>query len=376
MIRRVVTVSLGERSYPIYVGDNILTEFTARFEEMHPSSSAAVITNDTVRGFYGAKLSESLDAGCFVNRTIMVPDSENAKSLEVAEKIYTELLENGFERKDAVVAFGGGVVGDLTGFIAATYQRGIPFVQVPTTLLAQVDSSVGGKVAVNHPLAKNMIGSFYQPSFVYADVETLKTLTERDFASGMAEVIKYALIKGGPLLETLSEKKKKIKVRDVEAMSEIVAMCCIIKADIVGIDERDQGLRAILNYGHTLGHAIESTTEYRYSHGEAVAIGMVFAAKLAENLGMINNKIVDLHERIMKAFELPARGDNLDAEALIKAMERDKKREDGAHRFVLLEGVGNPVVVNVKEKVLRKTLSEFLSEEQNGESTCDSRAES
>jgi 3-dehydroquinate synthase len=207
-------------------------------------------------------------------------------------------------------------------------------------------------------------------------VETLKTLSDRDFASGMAEVIKYALLKGGSLLETLSERRKKIKVREAEAMSEIVAMCCIIKADIVGVDEKDRGIRTILNYGHTLAHAIESTTDYRYSHGEAVAIGMVFAAKLAESLGMIDHKVVDLHERIMKAFSLPVYGENLDVETLIKAMERDKKREGGVHRFVLLEGIGNPVVVNVKEKVLRKTLDDFLSEERNDESTDCSRAES
>lgn len=366
MIRRVVTVSLGDRSYPIYVGDNILEGFAARFEEMFPSSSAAIITNETVQNLCGLKLAESLEASCFVQKSIIVPDNESAKSLDIANNIYGELIENGLERKDAVVAFGGGVVGDLTGFVAATYQRGIAFVQVPTTLLAQVDSSVGGKVAVNHPLSKNMIGSFYQPSFVYADVETLKTLTDRDFASGMAEVIKYAFIKGGSLMETLSDRRKKIAVRDVEAMSEIVAMCCIIKADIVGADENDRGIRAILNYGHTLAHAIESTTNYRYSHGEAVAIGMVFAAKLAEALDMIDHKIVDLHERVMKAFSLPIRGEDLDAEVLVKAMERDKKRESGNHRFVLLENIGSPVIVNVKESVLRKTLNEFLNESCEG----------
>jgi 3-dehydroquinate synthase len=365
MIRQVVTVSLGDRSYPIYIGDNILEGFAARFEEMFPSSSAAIITNEKVHGLYGPKLTGSLEASCFVQKTITVPDGENAKSLEVANSIYGELIENGFERKDVVVAFGGGVVGDLAGFVAATYQRGIPFVQVPTTLLAQVDSSVGGKVAVNHPLSKNMIGSFYQPSFVYVDVETLKTLADRDFASGMAEIIKYAFIKGGSLLETLSERRKKIAIRDVDAMSEVVAMCCIVKADIVGADERDQGIRTILNYGHTLGHAVESTTDYRYSHGEAIAIGMVFAAKLAEALDMINHKVVDLHERVMKAFALPTRGENLDADILVKAMERDKKREGGSHKFVLLEDVGSPVVVNVKESVLRKTLDDFLREDNS-----------
>lgn len=362
MIKHIVDVALGDRSYKIYIGDGILHGIGETFKETCGAARVALITNAKVWDFYGSQVTESLDVEGIGYELILVPDGEHAKSLDVAERIYGELIEKGFERKDAVIALGGGVVGDLAGFIASTYERGIAYVQVPTTLLAQVDSSVGGKVAVNHPLGKNMIGTFYQPSFVYIDVTTLKTLSERDFAGGMAEVIKYAFIKGEPLLSLLQERREDIMARNVDILSEIVTISCSIKAGIVEADERDLGLRAVLNYGHTLGHAIESVSGYKYTHGEAVAVGMVFAATLSEKMGLIDAEAVDAHRRIVGAYGLPASMSASSIDEFIQVMERDKKRSMGGHVFVVLDGVGNPVVRGIDEDTLSGALTEFLKE--------------
>ncbi len=362
LIKQVVEISLGERSYPIYIGDNILHGFVDKFKDKFNAVKAAVITNSTVWDLYGGRLTESLTAGAIDYELILVPDGEKAKSLSVAGQVYGGLIKKGFERKDVIVALGGGVVGDLAGFVAATYERGVPFVQVPTTLLAQVDSSVGGKVAVNHELGKNMIGAFYQPAFVYIDVSTLNTLPGKEFAGGMAEVIKYAFIKGEPLLGLIQEKKRAILGKETGVLSEMVRICCSIKGEIVEKDERDAGVRAYLNYGHTLGHAIESTTRYDYSHGQAVAVGMVFAARLSQRLGMVGEDVVELHKRVISAYGLPVTVSGAGAVELVQVMERDKKRTGGEHVFVLLDGVGNPVVKNIDEDTLVSVLSEFLRE--------------
>jgi len=362
LIKRVVDVALGDRSYPIYIGDHILGGFAAKFKEIFKATKVAVMTNPTVWDLYGNQVSGSLDAEGINYDLIIVPDGEHAKSLSIAERVYGELIEKGFERRDAVIALGGGVVGDLAGFVAATYERGIAYIQIPTTLLAQVDSSVGGKVAVNHALGKNMIGTFYQPSFVYIDVATLKTLPDRDFAGGMSEVIKYAFLKGEPLLSLLQESRDDIVARQPDVLVEIAATCCSIKGEIVEKDERDQGIRAVLNYGHTLGHAIESVSGYEYSHGEAVAVGMVFAAMLSARLGMIGEDEIGLHRRIIESYGLPTGLKSADADGLIRVMERDKKRAMGGHVFVLLDGVGNPVVRSVGDELLISTLNEFLKE--------------
>lgn len=362
MIREVVDVALGSRSYPIYIGDDVLGGFAKIFREKFATDKAAVITNPTVWNLYGHQITDALDAASVEYEVIVVPDGENAKSLNVAEGIYGELIQKGFERKDAIIAIGGGVVGDLAGFVAATYERGVPYIQVPTTLLAQVDSSVGGKVAVNHELGKNMIGAFYQPSFVYADVSTLNTLSERDFTGGMAEVIKYAFIKGGVLIDLIQQRREEILARQVDILAEIVKICCSIKSEIVEKDELDAGIRAFLNYGHTLGHAIESTTEYGYSHGQAIAIGMVFAAKLSEKLGMIGGDVVDLHKQIIASYGLPTTMPHTGLDDIVRVMERDKKRVAGGHVFVLLDGIGNPVIRNIGEDLLVSVLNEFLKE--------------
>ncbi|HZD59507.1 MAG TPA: 3-dehydroquinate synthase [Anaerolineae bacterium] len=361
MIRHIVEVELGDRSYPIYIGDHILHGFAEKFREKFERAKAAIITNPTVWELYGDQVTESLSTAGVGYDLITVPDGEHAKSLSVAERIYGELIQKGFERKDAVIALGGGVVGDLAGFVASTYERGIAYIQVPTTLLAQVDSSVGGKVAVNHELGKNMIGTFYQPSFVYIDVTTLKTLPDRDFAGGMAEVIKYGFIKGGPLLDVLGKRRDDILAREMDVLAEIATSCCSIKSSIVEEDERDTGIRAVLNYGHTLGHAIESVSGYKYTHGEAIAVGMVFAAKLGERLGMLSADIVELHKQTIGAYGLPTTV-SANADKLIQVMERDKKRATGGHVFVVLDGIGNPVIRNIGDEVLVSCLDEFLKE--------------
>ncbi|HEY3373858.1 MAG TPA: 3-dehydroquinate synthase [Candidatus Aquicultor sp.] len=360
MIRHVVEVSLGDRSYPIYIGERSLHGFVERFEERFSGVKAAVITNATVWDFYGEQLSESLTVEDITHEIMLVRDGEEAKSLEIANRIYGELIEEGFERNDVIIALGGGVIGDLAGFIAATYQRGVPFIQVPTTLLAQVDSSVGGKVAVNHSMGKNMIGAFYQPSFVYIDVSTLASLTQRDFASGMAEVIKYACITGDPLLTMLSERGNEITARNNDVLADIVSTCCSIKARIVETDERDRGVRAYLNYGHTLAHAIEATTGYGFSHGEAVAVGMVFAARLGQRLDMLGEDDVSIQESLVESYNLPTAVTGVTAEDLHSVMKRDKKREKGGLVFVLLDGIGNPVLRKIDDDVVLVALREFL----------------
>ncbi|MBE0447544.1 MAG: 3-dehydroquinate synthase [Actinobacteria bacterium] len=362
MIRHVVEVELGDRSYPIYIGDYILQGFVEKFREKLGVAKAAIITNPTVWDIYGNQVVKSLSAERVDYDLIIVPDGENAKSLNVAERVYGELIQKGFERKDAVIALGGGVVGDLAGFVASTYERGIAYIQIPTTLLAQVDSSVGGKVAVNHTLGKNMIGTFYQPSFVYIDVATLKTLSDRDFAGGMAEVIKYAFIKGEPLLSIIQGRRDDISARQMDILAEIATICCLIKGGIVEEDERDTGLRAVLNYGHTLGHAIESISEYKYSHGEAVAVGMVFAAKLSKRIGMVGADVVELHKRIIGSYGLPTTMISASIDKIIQVIERDKKRAMGGHVFVVLDGVGNPVIRNIDREDLISALGEFSKE--------------
>jgi len=361
LVNQIVNIDLGSRSYPIYIGEDILQDFAAKFKEKFESSRAAVISNEKVWGYCGERIKRSLISNSVDYELILVPDGEIAKSLSVADAVYSELIIKGFERKDSIVALGGGVVGDLAGFVAATYERGIPYVQVPTTLLAQVDSSVGGKVAVNHALGKNMIGAFYQPSFVYIDILTLKTLSNDDFSDGLAEVVKYAFIKGNPLLKILLDKREGILARNADVLTEVVKLSCSIKGEIVEKDERDAGIRAFLNYGHTLGHAIESTTKYGFSHGQAVAIGMVFAAKLSNRLGLVDKDVVELHKNLIASYGLPTSIPSANSDELIDVMKRDKKRSMGEHVFVLLGGIGNPIVQRIDDSLLSSVLEEFIS---------------
>jgi len=333
-------VNLGERSYEILIGSEILGELGRVLLPFSFSPRIFVITNEVVGPLYGEQVVSSLKGAGFEVLYKELPDGEEYKSLETASKLYDYALENGLERQSAVVALGGGVIGDLAGFFAATYMRGVPFVQVPTTLLAQVDSSVGGKVGVNHPKGKNMIGCFYQPRLVFTDVATLRTLPRRELRAGMAEVIKYGVIWDQGFFCFLEKNLEEIFDLDQKVLTKIVRNSCAIKAEIVEKDEKEAGLRAILNFGHTVGHAIEAITDYRvYRHGEAVALGMVVAATIAVRRGLLapelKRRLVSLLERVGLPTQVPAFG-----EELLEIMKKDKKVQRGRIRFVLPLALG------------------------------------
>jgi 3-dehydroquinate synthase len=355
-----VNVNLGDRSYDIEIGAD-LDQAGARLQGLSLGKKMAVVTNPTVRNLYGTRLIDSLKAGGFVVMTIEVPDGENSKSLDWANSIYTALLINSFDRKSALVALGGGVIGDLTGFAAATFMRGIPFIQVPTTLLAMVDSSVGGKTGVNHPMGKNMIGAFYQPGKVLMDLRALKSLPREEFLAGMAEVIKYGVIRDAAFFDYLEKNREKILSLEPEALEYIVRRSCEIKAEVVAKDERESGLRAILNFGHTVGHAIETAESYTLRHGYAVAIGMVYASRLAHKTGLCDAAVPERVEKLIRSYGLPADLSALrrrpPAAGLMDTMQIDKKAESGKVKFVLPKKLGEVVVTKVwEEQKLRELL--------------------
>lgn len=349
-----VRVDLGDRSYDIEIGVN-LDRAGSRLEDAGFGRKIAVVTNPTVRELYGKVLIDSLKQAGFTVLSIEVPDGEQYKSLDWANSIYTSLLINGFDRKSALVALGGGVIGDLTGFAAATFMRGVPFVQVPTTLLAMVDSSVGGKTGVNHPMGKNMIGAFYQPGKVLMDLAVLRTLPREEFLSGMAEVIKYGVIWDGTLFDYLEQNREAILNLDREALSQIIRRSCEIKAEVVKLDEREGGLRAILNFGHTLGHAIETAGNYSVRHGEGVAVGMVFASRLSSATGLCDASVPERVEKLIRAYGLPAGFSALGAKPgaaeLRNIMQIDKKAEGGRIRFVLPKKIGEVIITGEWEEL-------------------------
>ncbi|MDI6821388.1 MAG: 3-dehydroquinate synthase [Actinomycetota bacterium] len=355
-----VEVALGGRSYKIYVGSGILSTIGDRVKSIpRCGRKVIVITNPTILNLFGEVVRESFLKARFEYHFLEVPDGEEYKSLEMASKLYDELLAVDAQRFDPIIAFGGGVIGDLAGFVAATYMRGVPLVQVPTTLLAQVDSSVGGKVAVNHPRGKNLIGCFYQPNFVLTDAATLKTLPKLELKAGFAEVIKYGFLQGEEFLSFLEKNLESILKLDEELVSRVVSECCRIKARIVEEDERDFGRRAILNYGHTIGHAIEALTGYRrFLHGEAISVGMVCAAFIAHEFGLIDRSLVDRHIRLLKRAGLPLKLPELDANAILNQIVVDKKRRGEANIFVLLKAVGSPVVMGISSRIVSKALED------------------
>ena len=337
-----VMVDLGERSYPICIGSGMLDRLGPRLQDLQLGRRIAVVTNPVVARSYREPVEQSLRAAGFEPTVLQVPDGEEHKNLAWLAFLYDRLVDAHFERDCAIVALGGGVIGDLAGFTAATFQRGVPFVQVPTTLLAQVDSSVGGKTAVNHPGGKNLIGAFHQPRLVWADVATLKTLPRREVQAGMAEVIKHAAILSAPLFELLEQQIEAVMGLDEALLIEVVRQNCAIKAAVVGEDEREGGYRSILNFGHTIGHAIEMLTEYRgYLHGEAVAIGMAFAARLSHARGLcsaaVAERIVALLRRAGLPTEIPK---ELVGRHLALAIEADKKVSAGKVKFVCIEDIG------------------------------------
>jgi 3-dehydroquinate synthase len=357
-----VNVSLGERSYDIEIGAG-LDRAGERLRDLGLGRKMALVTNPVVKELYGKKLIESLKSAGFLVMSVEIPDGEQHKNLDWANAIYTALLVNSFDRKSALVALGGGVIGDLTGFAAATFMRGIPFVQVPTTLLAMVDSSVGGKTGVNHPMGKNMIGAFYQPRKVLMDLAVLRSLPKEEFLSGMAEVIKYGVIRDAALFDYLEANRERILNLDPEALDRIITRSCEIKAEVVGADEREGGLRAILNFGHTVGHAIETAEQYSMRHGEAVAIGMVYASRLARASGLCDPSVPQRIENLIRSYGLPADMTVLkrrpSVTELMDTMQIDKKAEAGKVRFILPKKIGDVAISkDWEEAALRRVLEE------------------
>ena len=352
MSMKPLQVSLGERSYPIYIGPGLLSD-RELLRRSIPAAQVLIVTNEVVAPLYLARLEKTLSARH--QHSLILTDGEGEKNLSTLAKIIDELVEGGFHRDACLVALGGGVIGDLTGFAAACYQRGIAFVQIPTTLLAQVDASVGGKTAVNHPKAKNMIGAFHQPLCVLADTETLATLPEREFCAGLAEVIKHGLILDPDFFRWLEDHIEDVLTHDADSLSYIVRRSCEIKAAIVAEDERERGHRALLNLGHTFGHALESIAGYgEWLHGEAVAIGLALAARTSMELGMIEAVECERICALLIRARLPVTAPEVDPNALISLMKLDKKADSQGLRMVLLEGIGKGVMVQAPdESILR-----------------------
>ena len=355
---QTLRVELGERAYPIHIGERLLTD--ARLVTPHLDlPKVAIVTNTTVAPLYLRQLSEALRAPGVEVISIVLEDGERYKDWATLNRIYDALLEHRCERKTTLIALGGGVIGDLAGFAAATYMRGIPFIQVPTTLLAQVDSSIGGKTGINHPLGKNMIGAFYQPRLVLADTAVLKTLPLRELSAGLAEVIKHGLIRDEGFVGWLEQNVEKLLACDAEALAHAVRRCCEIKAAVVAEDERETGVRALLNFGHTFGHAIESGLGYgKWLHGEAVAAGMVMAADLSRRMGYIAQADVDRVIALLKRARLPVAPPDIAPGRMLELMAVDKKTEAGKLRFVLLDRIGAASVrAGVPAGLLQETMA-------------------
>ncbi|WP_370661334.1 bifunctional shikimate kinase/3-dehydroquinate synthase AroKB [Massilia terrae] len=350
-------VSLGSRSYPIVIGRGVLDD-AGLLQQHIKGSKVAIVTNTTVAPLYLERVAAPLRAAGREVVEIVLPDGEEYKNWESLNLVYDALLANKCDRKTTLVALGGGVIGDMTGFAAATYMRGVPFVQLPTTLLAQVDSSVGGKTGINHPRGKNMIGAFYQPLAVLADTATLDTLPSRELSAGLAEVIKHGAILDADFFDWIEQNIGSLVARDEDALAHAVARSCEIKADVVRKDEREGGLRAVLNFGHTFGHAIEAGMGYgNWLHGEAVGCGMVMAADLSQRLGYIDAHTVQRVRALAQAAGLPVAAPDLGAERWIELMEVDKKNEGGAIKFILLKPLGAPVITSVPHETLLATLA-------------------
>ncbi|ALP42751.1 3-dehydroquinate synthase [Aeromonas schubertii] len=349
---------MGERSYPIEIGAGLLRQ-PERYRQVIKGQRVMVVTNETVAPLYLETLLAQL--GDYRVDTLVLPDGEAHKSLSTFETVMSALLEGNHGRDTTLIALGGGVIGDLVGFAAACYQRGVPFIQIPTTLLSQVDSSVGGKTAVNHPLGKNMIGAFYQPKSVIIDIDCLATLPEREFAAGMAEVIKYGIIWDSDFFAWLEQNMARLQQLDEEALTQAILRCCAIKAEVVAEDETESGVRALLNLGHTFGHAIEAEMGYgNWLHGEAVAAGTMLAADTAVLCGMMSDAERERIRRLLLAARLPVHAPaEMDFSAFIAHMRRDKKVLNGTLRLVLPSGIGKAeVVAHVTEAQLAQVIEQ------------------
>ena len=355
-----VQIDLGDRSYAILIAPTLIGE-TSTFATLPAGNSALIVTNVTVGPLYAQRLQASLQTRYQVVHLLALPDGESFKNWETLNLIFDALLKHGCDRKTVLFALGGGVVGDMTGYAAASYMRGIPFVQVPTTLLAQVDSSVGGKTGINHPLGKNMVGAFYQPLQVVCDLDTLKTLPARELSAGLAEVIKYGPIADLVFLDWIELNLDRLLARDAEALAYAVRRSCEIKAWVVGQDEREAGLRAILNFGHTFGHAIEAGMGYgKWLHGEAVGCGMVMAAELSRELGLVDAVFVQRLRKLVQRAGLPVIGPRLcaddNASRYLELMRVDKKSEGGQIRFVVIDGPSHATLRSAPDALVRQVV--------------------
>lgn len=355
----IIKLNLKGKSYNIIVGFNILNSLPKFIDKLDMGTDTYIITNATIRNKYGMRLERILKSSGYSVRFKNIPDTEEGKSLKIATSVIEDMASYDKGRRIFVIAFGGGVVGDLAGFAASIYKRGIPYIQIPTTLLAQVDSSIGGKTAVDLVEAKNLVGAFYQPQLVLSDVEFLESLGPRQIRSGLAEVIKYAIIKDREFFSFLEQRYKDALSLNPGVLKFIVSCCSKIKSRIVGIDEREEkGLRTILNFGHTVGHAIEAAARYKtYTHGEAVALGMLVSSRISRNLKFINDEIYCRIENLIKAVGLPLHIKKLSLNSIIDAHYRDKKFIGRRNRFVLIQGLGRTKIVeNVPLAIIKEAI--------------------
>jgi 3-dehydroquinate synthase len=349
-------LDLGERSYPIHIGSGLLDQADL-YKKHIKGTFTAVVTNETVAPLYADKVVKTLESIGQKVKLIVLPDGEAFKTWEVLQKIFDGLLENSADRKTTLLALGGGVIGDMTGFAAACYMRGIKFIQVPTTLLSQVDSSVGGKTGINHPLGKNMVGAFHQPQAVIADLDTLKTLPAEELAAGLAEVIKHGAIADAEFLSWIEKNQDALNQCDPAAMEHAVRRSCEIKSQVVAQDEKEGGIRAILNFGHTFGHAIEAGMGYgAWLHGQAVGCGMVMAADLSVRVGLLSEAEASRLKKIIEALHLPTQPPKLGVDRFMELMSVDKKAEGGEVRYILLNGLGQAKIQTVDDDLVIQTL--------------------
>lgn len=359
---RKVRVELGRNSYDINIGFGLIEELESFVRNGGFSKKAIIVSDSNVGKLYGDEVREALARGGLDAELCIIPAGEQSKTLSEAEKLYTCAIEKGLDRKSPIFALGGGVVGDLAGFVAATYMRGVPFIQLPTSLLAQVDSSVGGKVAVNHVLGKNLIGAFYQPKAVFMEMNFMESLPEREISTGLGEVVKYGIIYDEEFFDFLEQNRDRILSLEAEALLHIIARSCEIKAQVVSQDEKESGLRRILNFGHTMAHAIEEETGYkRYNHGEAVAIGMMGASYISESLGHISGDVADRVRDLLLSMKLPVRAEGCSVEHMYQSIFRDKKTLDGRVNWVLMKRIGETCVdSNVPEAVVREAMRKCI----------------
>lgn len=340
-----ILVNLGKDSYQIVIDKGILNQVGTLISKVIKPRKAIIVTDKTVASLYGNIVLNSLSECKFNVKLVSLELGEEQKSMVKAGELYESLFDHEMDRKSLLVALGGGVLGDLAGFVAATFMRGIPFVQIPTTLLAQVDSSIGGKVAVNHPRGKNMIGCFYQPKAVFIDTDTLKTLPKEEITAGMVEVIKYGMIKDAGFFEYIENHITEILALDDEALERIIYNSCKTKAYVVELDEKEEGIRAILNYGHTIGHALEALTSYKkYRHGDAVAIGMIYATKIAMEMNLTEESVLARQESLFRKLGLSRKDTELNPDDIVNILYQDKKTIDGKLRFILPVRIGDVVI--------------------------------